>query len=135
MEVSLLLKKWKGIKDIKEKATKELIQVKEDGYFFYSAPKGYKLIFSIIINNFPESKFEIKDFGIPINLRKEGILLRSLISGDNEMISDNNNPVLELVRIGKMDVEELKRNIRAERQKARLRVQGRANNRYPEDLS
>ena len=128
-------KKWKGIKEIKEKATKELIEVEENGYLFYSAPNGYKLVLSIIVNKPPVWKFEIKDFGIPLDPIKNEILRRGLLSGDEGMISDENNPVLELVKIDKMDVEDLKKHIKEEREKARLRVQGRTTSRNLGDLS
>ncbi len=121
-----MVKKWKGLKEIKEKATKELVQRRENGYFFYSAPSGYRLILSIVIDESPEWNLEVRDIGIPLDDIKNGILRRGFLSGDEGMIKDDNNPVLELVKTGKkIDLEELKKNIREEREKAKLRVQGR----------
>jgi hypothetical protein len=121
----IMVKNWRGIKKIKEESIKELIEKKENDYIFYSAPQGYKLILSIIINKLPAWKMEIKDFGIPIKKNENGILRRGFSSGDEEMVSDKDNPILELVKAEKMDVKELKRHIKEEREKARLRVQGR----------
>ncbi|UCG04238.1 MAG: hypothetical protein JSW11_09680 [Candidatus Heimdallarchaeota archaeon] len=121
----LTVKKWKGIKDITGNATKELIEIQEDGYLFYSAPEGHKLILLVVINEPPAWRMEIKDFGIVINGTKEGILRRGFSEGDNRMITDDDEPLLELLGNEKMGAEEIKKLIKEEWKKARLRVQGR----------
>ncbi len=120
-----MVKKWKGIKEITENATKELIERQEDGYLFYSAPEGHKLILSVVINKLPAWRMEIKDFGIPLNGRKDGILRRGFSNGDNRMITDDDEPLLELFDEEKIGAEEIKKIIKEEWKKARSRVQGR----------
>lgn len=120
-----MVKKWKGIKEIVEKATKELIEMQEDGYLFYSAPEGHKLILSVVIKESPPWKIEIKDIGIDINGRRDRIIYRRFSKGDERIITDDDEPLLEIVRNGNMEAEEIMRNIKEERKKARYRIQGR----------
>lgn len=120
-----MVKKWNGIKEIMEEATKDMIETKEDGYLFYSAPKGYKLILYLVINDPPPWRVDIKDFGIPLDKKKKWILRRGFLSGDEGIITDKNNPKLELIKVEKMDAKELKKYIKEERRKARYCVQRR----------
>jgi hypothetical protein len=120
-----LVKKWKGIKEIVENATKELIETKEDGYLFYSAPEGHKLILSVVTISPSIVDYEIKDFGVAINGRKDGILRRGLSVGKGRMITDADEPLLELLEKEEMGSDEIKRRIKGEWMKSRLRVQGR----------
>lgn len=120
-----MVKKWKGIKEIVEKSIKELIETQEDGYLFYSAPEGHKLILSINTIAPSNVRYEIKDFGIAINGRKDGILRRGFSVGKGRMITDDDEPLLELVEEGGTGAEEIKNRIKEERRKARYRIQGR----------
>jgi hypothetical protein len=121
-----MVKEWKGIKEIREKATKELVGMKENGYLFYSAPIGYKLFLTIILNRPSVWRFEIKDFGIALDKRKNEILRRGFLTGDEGIVSENDDPILELIKNETMDVEKLKKHIKDEYIKSKLRVQGRA---------
>ena len=120
-----MVKKWKGIKEIVEKATKELIETKEDGYLFYSAPEGHKLILSVVTIAPSIVGYEIKDFGIAINGIKDGILRRGFSVGKGRMITDADKPLLELLEKEEIGSDEIKRRIKEEWRKARSRVQGR----------
>ncbi len=130
-----MVKKWKGINEILEKATKELIETREDGYLFYSAPKGHKLILLVEINKPPAWKMEIKDFGIAIDGRKDEILRRGFSEGDDRMVTDEDEPLLELVEEERMGADEIKKRIKEEWKKARLRVQGRGFSQVSEDVT
>jgi hypothetical protein len=128
-----VVKKWKGIKDITEKATKELIETQENGYLFYSAPEGLKLILSVVTIAPSIVGYEIKDFGIAINGRKDGILRRGFSVGKGRMITDADEPLLELVEEERMGADEIKRRVKEEWRKARSRVQGREVSRISEE--
>lgn len=128
-----MVKKWKGIKEITENATKELIERQENGYLFYSAPEGHKLILLVVINEPPAWRMEIKDFGISINGLKDGILRRGFSEGDNRMITDDDEPSIELLDEEKIGAEEIKKTIKEEWKKARSRVQGREFSRTSEE--
>ncbi|UCE36530.1 MAG: hypothetical protein JSW00_13560 [Thermoplasmata archaeon] len=120
-----MVKKWKGIKEIVEKATKELIETKEDGYLFYSAPEGQKLILLVDIKDLPAWRKEIKDFGIPINGEKNRIFCRGFSDEDEGIVTEGYNPLLELVEEERMGADEIKKRIKEEWKESRLRVQGR----------
>ena len=120
-----MVKKWKGIKEIVEKATKELIETKENNHLFYSAPEGHKLILSVVTIAPLNVKYEIKDFGIAINGRKDGIFRRGFSLGKGRIITDDDEPLLELVEEEGMGAEEIMSRIKEERRKARYRIQGR----------
>ena len=120
-----MVKKWKGIKEIVEKATKELIEMQEDGYLFYSAPEGHKLILSVVIKESPSWKIEIKDIGIAQNGRRDRIHYRRFSEGDKRTVTDEDEPLLELVKEEEIGADEIKKRIKEEREKTRLRVQGR----------
>ena len=120
-----MVKKWKGIKEIVEKATKELIEKKENNHLFYSAPEGHKLILSVVTISPSNVSYEIKDFGIAINGRKDAIFRRGFSVGKGRMITDDDDLILELVENGKVGAEEITRRIKEERRKARYRIQGR----------
>jgi hypothetical protein len=121
----IMAKKWKGIKEIIKKATKDLIETKEDGFLFYTAPEGQKLILFVDIKDLPAWSIEIKDFGIPINGEKDRILCRNSSDGYEGIVTRGYNPILELVEKGDMAAEEVLSRIKEERRKARYRVQGR----------
>jgi hypothetical protein len=121
----IMVKKWKGINEIVEKATKELVKTKKDGYLFYSAPEGYKLILSVVINEPPAWIMEIKEFGVAINGQKNSILRRGFSEGDEWMIIDSDEPILKLVENGVIGADEISRRIREESRKTRYRLQGR----------
>lgn len=120
-----MVKKWKGIKEIVEKATKDLIETKENGYLFYSAPEGYNLILSVDIIKPLTFGTKIKDFGIAIDGKKDKILRRGFIEGDNTIITDIDEPFLEMVEGEGLELEEIKMRIKEERRKAQYRIQGR----------
>jgi hypothetical protein len=120
-----MVKKWKGIKEIVEKAPNELVETQEDGYLYYSAPEGYKLILSVVTIAPSDLSYEIKDFGIAINGRKDGIVRRGFSVGEGRRITDDDEPLLELVENGNTGAEEVKRRIKEERRKTRYRIQGR----------
>ena len=120
-----MVKKWKGIKDIVEKATKYLKETKEDGYLFYSAPEGYKIILSVDIIKPLSFGTKIKDFGIAIDGNNDRILSRGFTEGDNTIITDIDGPLLELVEENGTGPEEIAKRIKEERRKARYRIQGR----------
>ncbi|UCE73624.1 MAG: hypothetical protein JSV56_11445 [Methanomassiliicoccales archaeon] len=120
-----MVKKWKGIKEIVENAPKELIETQEDGYLYYSAPEGHRLILSVVTITPSNVSYEIKDFGIAINGRKDGIVRRGFSLGKGRMITDDDEPVIELLEEEKMGAEEVKKRINEEWRKARMRVQGR----------
>ena len=97
-----MVRKWKGIKEIVERATKELVESQEDGYLYYSAPKGHTLILSVAIIELPPWRGEIRDFGIAIEGRKDRIIRRGYSSDDSIMfIDDDAEPILELVGVEK----------------------------------
>lgn len=120
-----MVKKWRGIKEIVEKATQYLIETKEDGYLYYSAPKGQRLLLSIISVEPMKVSYEIKDFGIAINGKKDGIIRRGFSLGQGRMITDDDAPVLILTEEEEISAEEVLQRIKEERRKARYRVQGR----------
>jgi len=120
-----MVKKWKGIEEIMEKATKDLVETKENGYLFYSAPEGHKLILSVVTIPPSSVSYEIKDFGIAINGGKDGIFRRGFSMGKDRMITDDDEPLLELVEEERMGAEEIMKRIKEERRKARYRIQGR----------
>jgi hypothetical protein len=121
----IIVKKWNGISEIVEKATKDLVETEEDDYLFYSAPEGYRLILSLVFNDPPPWRVIIKDIGIPVDKKKKRVLRRGFLSGDEGIIMDRNNPTLELIKVEEIDAEDLKKYIKEERRKARYRVQGR----------
>jgi hypothetical protein len=120
-----MVKKWKGIKEIVEKATIDLIETKEDGYLYYSAPKGQRLLLSVITVAPTKVSYEIKDFGIAINGKKDGIIRRGFSIGKGRMVTDDDEPILILTEEEGVDAEEIMSRIKEERRKARYRVQGR----------
>lgn len=120
-----MVQTWKGIKDIVEKATQNLIETKEDGYLYYSAPKGQRLLLSIISVAPMKVSYEIKDFGVAINGKKNGIIRRGFSLGQGRMITDDDAPVLILAEEEGISAEEVLQRIKEERKKARYRVQGR----------
>lgn len=120
-----MVKKWKGIKEIVEEATRDLVETKENGYLFYSAPEGHKLILSVVTIAPSNVSYEIKDFGITKNGRKDAIFRRGFSIGKGRMITDDDEPLLELVEEEGMGAEEIMRRIKEERRKARYRIQGR----------
>jgi hypothetical protein len=120
-----MVKKWKGIKEIVEIATKDLVETKENGYLYYSAPKGQRLLLSVTTVAPMKVSYEIKDFGIAINGRKDGIIKRGFSLGQGRMITDDDAPVLILTEEEGISAEEVLQRIKEERRKARYRVQGR----------
>jgi hypothetical protein len=120
-----MVKKWKGIKEIVKKATKELVETKDNGYLYYSAPKGQRLLLSIISVAPMKVSYQIKDFGVAINGKKNGIIRRGFSLGQGRMITDDDAPVLILTEDEGVSAEEVLERIKEERRKARYRVQGR----------
>ena len=68
---------------------------------------------------------EIKDFGIATNGRKDEILCRGFLERDERMVTDEDEPLLELVENEIIGSDEIKKRIKEERKKAKLRVTGR----------
>jgi hypothetical protein len=120
-----MVKKWKGIKEIIEKATKDLVETKENGYLYYSAPEGHRLVLLVVTIAPTKVSYEIKDFGIAINGRKDVIVKRGFSVGKGREITDDENPILILTDEEGIDAEEVLQHIKEERRKARYRVQGR----------
>ncbi|UCG68109.1 MAG: hypothetical protein JSV09_09785 [Thermoplasmata archaeon] len=120
-----MVKKWIGIKEIVGKATIDLIETEEDGYLYYSAPKGKRLLLSVLTVAPMKVSYEIKDFGIAINGRKDGIVRRGFLVGQSRIITDDDEPVLILAEEEGIGAEEIMSRIKEERRKARYRIQGR----------
>ena len=128
-----MVKKWKGIKDIVKKATKELIETRENGYLFYSAPESLKLILLVDTKDPTAWRKEIKDFGVPINGKNDRILYRGFSDEDEGIVTEAYNPLLELIEKEEMGSDEINRRIKNERKESRLRVQGRLSPRRSEE--
>jgi hypothetical protein len=92
---------WKGIKAIREEAVKSLVETEESGYLFYSAPEGYELIMSGVAIAPPTWKRKIKDYGFRTGegIRDDRVFVRGFDEGSGSIITDDEEPVLELVEI------------------------------------
>ena len=91
--------KYKGIREIVEESIKTLDTHQEAGYNFYSAPEGYELIMSGVAI-VPETwKRTIKDFGICITGKKDRIFVRGFDEGSGSIITDDEEPLLEVKKV------------------------------------
>jgi hypothetical protein len=93
--------KWKGIKAIREEATKVLVETEESGYLFYSAPEGHELIMSGVAIAPPTWKRKIKDYGFRTGegIREDRVFVRGVDEGSGSVVTVDEEPVLELVEI------------------------------------
>lgn len=92
--------KWTGIKQILEEAPQYLELSHEQGYYFYSAPKGYGLILSGVAIAPKTWKRPIKDIGWPQDhKRKDRIFWRGFDPGEGAVVSETEKPVLHLVKM------------------------------------
>ncbi|MCK5605875.1 hypothetical protein KAR91_28520 [Candidatus Pacearchaeota archaeon] len=93
--------KWKGIKAIREEAIRHLVETEESGYLFYSAPEGYEPIMSGVAIVPPTWRRKIKDYGFRTGegYRDDRVFERGFDEGSGGMVTDDEEPVLELVEI------------------------------------
>lgn len=91
---------WKGIKAIVQEATKELVRIEEGKYLVYSAPGGYELILSGIAIAPRKWRREIKCFYVLAkgSGRRDRIFYRGLNQGEGSIVTDDEEPVLELMK-------------------------------------
>ena len=94
--------KWKGIWQIREEAIKHL-EVKMEGHdwFFYSAPEGYELIMSGVAIAPSTWKRKIKDYGWRTSdgIKTDRVFIRGFDEGSGSFITDDEEPLLELVKL------------------------------------
>lgn len=91
---------WEGVTNILNNSINDLIRSEEEGYQFYSAPEGYKLILSGVAIVPSTWKREIKDIGWPLDGkgRKDRFFYRGFKEGDGQIVTDCEKPILELVK-------------------------------------
>lgn len=90
-------KVWKGVWEIRNLAPKHLIEKFEEDYVFYSAPEGHKLILSGVAIAPPTWTLDLKDFGwLREGGRKDRFFYRGFEKGRGQIVTDDEEPILEL---------------------------------------